>query len=178
MIVSRLSGRERYLAVITASIIALALLYAVIIAPISATMASVNARIRAKLISIEKDRKILAGQDILASEYARLSKNARMPGSEEQASADTLAYLEKIATNDGCFIVNMKPLGTSDNGTHKELLFDVTAEGGMSQFTKLLYDMEHPRDVLVNVKRFTLTSKSGQPGILKGTFLIGKMLLD
>lgn len=173
-----LSGRERYLAMATVSVIALALLYAVIIVPISATVGTVNSRIRAKLISIEKDRKILAGQGLLESEYARLSRNARIPGSEEQATADTLTYIEKIATNDACFIVNMKPVGMTDKGTHKELLFDVTAEGGMSQLTKFLYDIEHPRDVLINVKRFTLASKSGQPGTLKGTFFISKILLD
>ncbi len=57
-------------------------------------------------------------------------------------------------------------------------MIDVSAEAAIEQFSKFLYDIENPRDNLINVKRFTISAKSGQTGALKGTFIISKALLN
>lgn len=178
MFIENLSKREKQLALITLLIVSVAIIYVILIAPLSAGWRNLNKQIQSKVDILEKDYKILANQQMLASEYDKLSKHAKSPGSEEQAVANTLTFIENVSRNDSCLIVNIKPAGITNAGSYKEMLIDVSAEATMEQFSKFLYDVENPRDNLINVKRFTISAKSGQTGTLKGVFLISKILLD
>lgn len=178
VLLNNFSQRERYLALGTMSLIAIAVVYAFLIIPLYAGWTGLNNRVRSKIGALEKGYRILASQKMLESEYSKLSKYAKSGGSEETAVADTLAYIENISRNDSCFVANIKPIGITNEPSYKEILIDVTVEAPIAQFSKFIYDIENPRDVLVNIKRFTLSAKSGQAGNLKGTFLVSKILLE
>ncbi len=178
MIIDNFSKREKRLAIITFSLILAALVYIFIIAPLLSGWGGLNNQVRMKIGMLEKDLRILANQTALKAEYSKLSKYAKSGASDEQTISDTLSYIENVSRNDSCFIVNIKPIGVTSSSSYKEILIDVTVEAGIAQFSKFIYDMENPRDVLINIKRFTLSSKSGQTGMLKGTFFISKILLD
>jgi len=75
-------------------------------------------------------------------------------------------------------IISVKPIGSKKTGSYKEILIDVTAEATMAQFSKFLYDMETPKEMVLTVKRFVITPKSGQPNVLKGSFLISRLSVD
>lgn len=162
----------------TTALIAGALVYLFLIAPLLSGWIGMHDQVAAKTGILEKDIRILAGQAALKAEYAKLSKYAKSGGSDEQAISDTLSYIENISRNDSCFIVNIKPVGITKTGPYKEILVDVTAEAQPAQFSKFIYDIENPRDVLLDIKRFTLSARSGPSGGLKGTLFISKILLD
>jgi hypothetical protein len=86
--------------------------------------------------------------------------------------------LENLSRSDSCAIANIKPIGTKDFVTYKELLIDLSSEGTVSQFTKFLYDIENTKNMILKVRQFVLTSKAGQEGVLKGTFLISKIIIE
>ena len=178
MFIDKLSKRERYLALATLSVVAIAMVYVFIVRPVCSKWKNINNEIKSKVAMLEKDSVILTNKKTLSSEYEKFSKHARPAKSQEESIADTLVYVESVSRNDSCFVINIKPVGVVDAGLYKEILIDVSAEASIEQFSKFLYDVENPRDNLINVKRFTLSSKSGQPGVLKGTFLISKALLD
>lgn len=178
MFISNFNRRERYLALATLSIVSIALAYAFIIDPIVMKWKNLNNQIRSRVGALEKDARLAANQKTVESEYAKLSKRGKPAKSKDQEVADTLAFIENVSKNDSCLIINIKPVEVTDAGSYKEILIDVTAEANIGQLSKFLYDIENPRDNLINVKRFTIGSKSGQTGILKGTFLISKVLLE
>jgi len=178
MLISNFSGREKYLAIATISLVLAAAVYLFLIAPLYGGWNSMHNQIRARVDILEKDHKILANQKTLISEYSGLSKHAKSGGSEEEAVVDTLAYIENVLKNDSCSIVNIKPMGVTDAGSYKEILVEVTAEGSIEQLSKFLYDMENPGENLISIKRVTLSLKSTQTGTLKGTFFIAKALLE
>ncbi len=179
MFATNFSKRERYLALATVSVVIVFAVYALIIDPIAARWKILNSQVKSKISVLEKDSAILANQKALIDEYAKFSKYVKIPKSEEQAVADTLAYIENVSRNDSCFIINIKPAGVKNLESHKEVLIDVTAEaGGIDQFSKFLYDIENPRDTLIDIKRLTLSTKSNQERTLKGTLLISKTILD
>lgn len=173
-----MNKRERYLALATVLVILTAVVYAVIIGPVISGWVNINNQISAKIGMLEKDYAILTNRVALESEYFKLSKYARSGKGEEKTVADTLSFIEDVSGRDSCHIINIKPAGIKDAGSHKEIVIDVVAEANIGQFSKFLYDMENPRDNLINIKSFTLNAKSGKTGILKGTFLISKVLLD
>ena len=131
-----------------------------------------------KVNMLEKDSRIAANQEAIKSEYAELSKQEKSANSEDQEVAQTLTFIEDVSKNDGCFIVNIKPVDIKDTESYKEILIDVTVEAPIAQLSKFLYDIENPRENLIDIKRFSVSSKYGQTGVLKSTFLISKALLD
>ena len=178
MFINNFNKRERYLMAAAASICAIAVSYVFIIEPVAARWKNLNNQIRSKINILEKDFKLAANQKTIESEYAKLSKRGKAARSKDQETADTLAFIENVSKNDSCLIINIKPVDIIDAGSHKEILIDVTAEASAGQLSKFLYDIENPRENLINVKRFNVVSKSGQTGVLKGTFLISKVFLD
>lgn len=178
MFAANFSKRERYLAIATVSVVLAFAVYALIIDPITARWRNLNNQVKSKINMLEKDSAMIANQKEIMAEYAKFSKYVKVSQSEEQAVADTLTYIENVSRNDACFIINIKPAGVKNIESHKEVLIDVTAEAGIEQFSKFLYDIENPRDTLINIKRFTISTKSNQSGALKGTFLISKVILE
>lgn len=178
MFINNFNKREKYLALATLSIAAIALIYVFIIDPVAARWKNINNQILSKIDMLEKNFRLAANQKTIESEYAKLSKRGSPARSKDQEAADTLAFIENVSKNDSCFIINIKPVDIIDSGSHKEILIDVTAEASVGQLSKFLYDIENPRENLINVQRFNVISKSGQAGVLRGTFLISKVLLD
>ncbi len=178
MFINNLNDREKKLAIATIAIISIAITYALIIAPLYSKWKELNNQARSKASMLETGFKLLASQKQVSEEYSKLSKYARASLSEEEAVADTLALIESISKDASCLIVNIKPVGVTNTGSYKEILIDISAEAGIDQFAKFLYDIENPSDKLMSIKRFTLIPKSGQAGTLKGTFIVGKILLD
>lgn len=178
MFINNFNKRERYLMAAAASICVIAVLYVFIIEPVAARWKNLNNQIRSKINMLEKNFKLAANQKTIESEYVKLSKRGSPARSKDQEVSDTLAFIENVSKNDSCFIINIKPVDMIDSGSHKEILIDVTAEASVGQLSKFLYDIENPRENLINVKRFNVISKSGQAGVLRGTFLISKVLLD
>ena len=178
MFINNFNKRERYLALATLSIVSIALVYVFIIDPIAAKWKDLNSHVRSKVSMLEKDSRLAANQKTIKSEYAKLSKQGGPAKSEDQEVAQTLTFIEGVSKNNACLIVNIKPIDVKDEDSHKEILIDVTVEAPIAQLSKFLYDIENPRENLIDIKRFSVSSKYGQTGVLKSTLLISKTLLD
>jgi len=178
MMFKNLNKRERNLAGATLLIVSLAFFYKFIIDPIFTGWVNLNDEIESKTNVLKKDSGILSKYKILEAEYAELSRYVKSSKGEKADAADILNYIENISKNDSCYLVNIKPIGTRNLSSYKEVLIDVTAEATMEQFSKFLYDIENAKDMLLRVKQFNINSKTGQAGTLKGTFLVSKILID
>jgi len=173
-----LNKREKNLLGATLLVVSSALLYKFIIDPIFSRWVNLNDEIESKINILKKDSGILSKYKILEAEYAELSKYVKSAKGEKADASDILSYVENISKNDSCCIVNIKPIGTRNLSSYKEVLIDITVEATMEQFSKFLYDIENSKNMLLRVKQFNINSKTGQAGTLKGTFLVSKILMD
>ena len=178
MLIKNLTKREKMIASATLAVGILAFAYAVVIEPACGRWGRLSNETASAEGVLKKDMKILSMNKVLEADYAKLSKYAKSAKKAEESMADILTYIEAVSRDDSCLIINIKPLGVKEMGSHKAALIDVTAEADMSQFSKFLYDIENSPQYLLRVRRFTISSKSGQTGTLRGTFLISKILLD
>ncbi len=178
MFINNFNKRERYLALATLSIVSIALVYVFMVDPIATRWKNLNSQIRSKVIMLEKDSVLAADQKTIESDYAKLSKQGKPAKSKDQEVAEMLTFIESVSKNDACFIVNIKPIDIKDVVSYKEILVDVTVEAPIAQLSKFLYDIESPRENLIDIKRFSVSSKFGQTGVLKSTLLISKASLD
>lgn len=176
--IKNLSKREKYIAAATVTVAAAAILYIFILEPITSRWSDLDKGIATKQSEFEKDSKILLKKKSLESEYAGISKFLKGAQSEDEAVASAISYIENTSKSDSCLIASVKPVGSKKVGSYKEILIDVTAEATMAQFSKFLYDIETPKEMVLTVKRFVITPKSGQSNVLKGSFLISRLSVD
>lgn len=177
MIIKNMSKRERYIALAAVSFVFAAVIYNFVIDRIVRQWQSLNDRMGLRTSALKKDIALLASRKTLEANYAKFSKYIRSGNSEEESAAETLAYLENLSRSDLCLILNIKPIGSRDLVSYKEMLIDLSCEGSIGQLTKFLYDIENTKDAILKVRHFVLTSKAGQDGALKGSFLISKIII-
>lgn len=178
MFMKNLSKRERNAAFTTVAILAIALFYNFIVDPIAREWQSLNFQISSKTETLKKDLKLLSMEKELDRNYSKFSKYIRSAGSQDEEVADLLAYLESVSRSDSCLITNIKPIGAKEYAAYKEVLIDISAEADASRFLKFLYDIENSKNMILKVRRLTLTSTMGQANALRGSFVIGKIIVE
>ena len=178
MLIKNLTKREKYIAAATVIIAAAAILYVFILEPISNWWSDLDRGIVSKQAELGKDLRILSKKKKLEAEHAGISKFLKGARSEDEAVADAMAYIENTSRNDSCLIASLKPVGVKKTGSYKEILIDVAAEATMAQFSKFMYDIETPKEMILTIKRFVITPKYGQANVLKGSFLISRLSVD
>ena len=170
-----LSKRERLVLTITISIAALAAAYVVVIEPMAGEWNKSSDEIKTKKARIVKNRILLARFKYLKKEYEKYPDLIAAVESEEKEVAKALSSMEDASRASSCPIADVKPRTSKKIGAYKEILFEVTTESGINELTRFLYDIETSKGML-RVKHFTIASKSGVAGNLKGSLLIGKII--
>ena len=178
MLINNLSKREKIAVFGCVLLVGAAVFYNFGVEPFVGYWGVLHSEARAKKEAFRKDVRILASRHALQKTYLKYSKYLNSKKDEGEAIAEVLEYLETVSQKDSCFITNIKPAGIKDLGTHKEILIDISSEASVHSFLNFLYHVENASDMLLKVKRFTLSAKSGQPGTLKGSFLIGKVSIN
>lgn len=177
-ILKNMSKRESSIAYATVLIVIVSALYVLILEPIAREWQALNFEMRSKAATLKKDLAILAERKALESDYSKFSKYVKSEKNEEETAAEILSYLEDLSRSDSCLILNIKPVGIKDHGKYKEIMVDLSSEGSLSQFTKFLYDIENTKSAILKVRHFVLTSKAGQEGALRGSFIISKIIIE
>lgn len=177
MITRSLSNREKTLFLIIIIMIGAALLYGFVAEPIFMRWKNLDDRIKSKLAYMAKSRRLLNRYKTLEEEYINLPSPGDAMESEEREIAKTLAAIENISNSSSCRIQNVKPRASRKIGSYRAIAFEVTAEGTIGEFSRFLYEIETSKEML-RIKHFTVTSKSGYPGTLKGIFLISKIIAN
>ena len=169
------SGREHLLLALTIFVAVAVVVYGLIIEPLIIYGARLNNQIESKTRRLIEYRRLLSVGGALTEEHAKFPAFITAEKSEEEALSKVLVEMERVSQKSGCYIVNVKPHSANEVGNYKRISFDIIAEGAISDFSRFLYEIETSPDML-RVRHFTLATKPGSPGKLKGTFLITKII--
>ena len=170
----RLSGREKKLAAITAILGVFAAVYGLLIEPLAGRWKNINEQIEVNTVLLMRNSRLIKMQDSLQEEYVQCRDFMAVDRGEEEL-AGTLGKIEEISRKSSCRIVNIKPFAARDRDNYRIAVFDITAEGRISDFSRFLYEMERSRPPL-RVKQFIVSPKTGSPGTLKGVFRVKKIV--
>jgi len=176
MSIKNFSKREKTLVSVCLAFGGMALLYALIIEPSFVHWKMMNDEIEAKTSAVIKNTRLLAMYKILKKEYAGYKDLVEVSDNEEEVFAKALAEIENLSQQSSCYIANVKPRASKELGTYKEISFEVTAEGDISQLSRFMYEIETSNECL-RIRHFTILSKTGPSGGLKGIFIINKIIL-
>jgi Tfp pilus assembly protein PilO len=171
-----LAKREKTLLVTCIVLAGLAVLYSMVIEPLTASWKMLNSKIDGKITELAKNARLLKMYGAIEAEHKRYSEFIKIGKNEEEELARALALVEKLAQDAGSRIANVKPRATRKRGNYREISFVVTTEGAIEKLAKFLHSIEASKELL-SVKHFTLTPRSGSKGNLKATFLISKIIV-
>ena len=177
MFINNLSGREKNLLFGAITIALLALGYTMILEPFILHWKTLNDRIDAKLTTLIKDTRLLNMYKTLEAEYVKYRDFLEVGKNEEEEFASALSEIESVSGKSACHIVNVKPRSSKILGNYKEISYEVTAEGSIHELSRFAFEIE-TSDKYLRIRRFTIASKTGSSGILRGTFLISKIIVS
>ena len=176
MFIQNLSKREKTILSICVILGVTAIAYSLIIEPFIMRWRTLNDQIESKIALLIKNTRLLKMHKALEAEYAKYHGFMEISEDEEKELAKALGEIENVSAKSSCNIANIKPRASRKLGNYKEIFFEVTAEGSISELAQFLYEIETSREYL-RIRHFTIMSKAGPPDKLKGTFLISKIIL-
>jgi len=157
------------------TLVIIAIVYNLLIDPVVSRWKTLNGQIKLKTVLIQKNTRLLRMCEELQDEYEKYQGSIKTSGNEEEELAKSLGEIENISQRSACYIENIRPRASKKAGKYREISLEVAAEGGIDEVSRFLYEIETSKQCL-RVKRFTIIPKSGPQTVLKGTFLISKII--
>jgi len=170
-----ITKREKGLAVITMSIVFVALAYNFIIEPLAKRWGSMGEEIRGKETLLKKHNRILRDREIierLHSEYTAYFQSEEL--SPEEESAIALSSIEKLARKANARITNIKPLTAKSFGNYNKYTFRVSTESRIDELARFIYDLQSSEQLL-KIERMVLRAKAREPNTIKASLNITKI---
>lgn len=176
MFLSRLSKRERYILYITVVVVISVLFEKVVLSPIMERLNKLNREIFIQEKKLERYVRILAQEDLIASEYKKYTPFIRQSRSDEEQMSELLSEIEKMANKTSIFLTDIKPGKIEKVGRYREYSIKIGTESEIGHLANFIYQLEQsPR--LLRVKDFYLTPKKKESPILKARMTITQILI-
>jgi hypothetical protein len=177
MRLNNFSGREKIVAAVTASLVAAALVFSLIIEPVSRARGRLDRDIAVAESALAKDTRLLAAYKSSGRNTAAVTTLGVRGGSTvEEETAALLEWIEEISRNASCSITSIKPLGAKAFGPYKDVSVEIVVEGSIAQLANLMYEAERSADMPIRIRRFSISAKSSSGGALRGSFLVSRFI--
>lgn len=172
---SRLNKREKLVFYGAVIFISLALVDRLVIGPVFSKLKVLDSRIRQESEIIRKNARIVAEKERIAAVSSQLSAYSRKTGTQEEEVAHLLGEVEKLARKTSLYIVDMKPLGVSEDSVSRKYSVDLNCEAQMEQIANFMYEIESSQ-ILFFVETFNITPKSQDSSVAKCNMRISSVI--
>jgi Tfp pilus assembly protein PilO len=172
---ARLNKRERLVFYGAAIFISLAFIDRLVVGPVFSKMKTLDDRIGQESELIRKNARIAAEKGRVAAVSSQMSAYSRKTGTQEEEVAYLLGEVEKLARKTSLYIVDMKPLGVSEDSVSRKYSVDLNCEAQMEQIMSFMYEVENS-SVLFFVESFNITPKSSDSSIAKCNMRISSVV--
>lgn len=172
---SKFTRRDKLMIIFGTGFLALALIYFLAVDPALERWVNLNRQIKTKQSTLAKNFKILSEQEIVRTEYLRLSKFAKSSSVKDEDVTASLDELEHIARENSVTIASIKPQGNREFGLSREIILDVSLEAPIKELSRFIYSLENTNRLL-RVRKLTISSSSSN--VLKCSVLLSKFLMS
>ena len=173
---SRLSKREKFIAIISVVLIAGVFLDKIVFAPVINKFESLNEQILIQEKKLKKTMRILLQEELITDEYEKYVRHIKQERSNEEEVAVLLKDIEEIANDSSVFIVDMKPSPVKNWESYKKYTIKIEAEATVGYLADFIYRLEKtPR--LLRVVELRLSPKKNEFSILRIRMAITQILV-
>ncbi|OIO32988.1 MAG: hypothetical protein AUJ70_04240 [Candidatus Omnitrophica bacterium CG1_02_40_15] len=163
----KLSKREKYIVVITISVIIMGMLYNFIFVHLFKRWEAADSEIIAKRAKFNKEIRLLENRNSIISEYNNYAKAYKN-------SSRVLNYIEKLADSLNIKTSNIKPGQITDRDFYQEYFIELQIEGRFPEIIEFLSGISK-LPCFVAIKKFDFRRGLDNPHLLKGTIILSKI---
>lgn len=142
-----LSKRERVLFIVASSCVVLAIVYRLVVIPVSEKNTHMDEQILEKTAELAMLRAIAARQTPVGEDHVRLKQTFKVPGNDKELLREFQKNLEKYSSDTGVRISKMVPRKVTDEGWAKIYLVDLSIEASTKQIVDFLYRLNNAESV-------------------------------
>ncbi len=164
-----LSKREKYILILTATVIMSAVAYNFIIAPVYRSWRDAGGEIILKEIKLKKTTRLLKNRSYIINEYNTYASSINN-------ASKLLGYIEKKAISLGVKIANIKPRPLKQKDFYKEYVIELQIEGKFSSINRFVSELISS-PAFITVEKFDFRTKQGAPSFLKGALILSKFII-
>ncbi|MFH1062898.1 MAG: type 4a pilus biogenesis protein PilO [Candidatus Omnitrophota bacterium] len=168
--------KSKPILVLSASIIAIILVYIAIISPFLTKWKEQDTQIKQKLALIEKSQEIIKQQGDLNESYSIINRKIQAKLPSERGQSNFLTAIGEVAKKTDIHIESMNPQPLRELGFSNELSVEINMEANLGNIVRFLYEMRKSSVVLV-ANRLKLQPKSERSALLKGHLVISTIFL-
>lgn len=172
---SKLKKREKFVFYGAAFFVGAALVDRIILGPILNKMTLLDERISVQEDLIRKNARIVAEKERIQVVAAEFAPYLRAGSSQEEEVARILGEVEKLARKTSLYVVDMKPMGMTEEAANRKYTVDLNCEAQMEQITNFMYEIENSPILLV-VESFSISPKSKETSIAKCNMRIANVI--
>lgn len=172
---SKLNKREKLVFYGAVLFVGASLIDRIVLGPILHKMALLNERIDVQEDLIRKNARIVAEKDRVQAVSAEFAPYLRAGSSQEEEVARILEEVEKLARKTSLYVVDMKPMGMTEEAANRKYTVDLNCEAQMEQIVNFMYELENSPTLLV-VESFSIAPKSKETSIAKCNMRIAHVI--
>ncbi len=165
-LISKLSKRERYAALISIGIVLFLIIDKLVISQIINKLRTLNEEILVLENKLEKSRNIVYQEETIISEYEKYIQNIKKHKSDEEAIVSLLSEIEKIANETSVRIVDMKPSPAKTQDFFTKYTIIIEAEAEMSCMIDFTYKLEKTNE-LFRISEFRISPARETSSVMK-----------
>ena len=174
--ISRLSKREKQGLTVAVFFVDLILLDRGVIAPIASKMSSLDGEIQEEKANIKKGLRLVAQKDNIRLEAGKYDSYVASSKSQEEEMTFVLKEIEKLASKNSVYLVDMKPGGSEETPVAKKYFINLDVEAQMEQLTGFMYDIESSSRFLI-IEKYQIEPKSKDSSVAECSMTISKIVL-
>lgn len=174
---SRLSKREQSILYVAIFLISLMLIDRFIIGPVFLKINTLDNEIREKESAIRRNTHILSQKDRISSEVSGFSDFLKPPKPEQEELTSFLKEVEGLADKSSVYLIDMKPSGVKDLGSHKKYSIVLNCEAQMEQIINFIYSIENAPGLYL-IEKYQISPKSKETSVAKCNVSISKIVIQ
>lgn len=176
MWLSHFSKREKFIALMTAGLVLIFLIYNFLLEPMLRKVEALNTEIAAQELRWRKNLRILSQEARVSSQYQKYAELIQFKGPDEQEMANILSEIEAVAKGINIRILNMKPQKIKVMEFYRNFSVDLIIEGQLKDITRFINDLQNAPH-LIKVDKLHLEKESVVQPVLKALLLVSKILI-
>lgn len=177
MIFSSMSKREKIILAVACAAICASIFYNFVFDPFIKKWLTIDTRIVAKQVKLQKDIKILSRQQYIKKEYQNYAPLTKGSRSDDQHMADILSEIEGLGRKTNVYITVLKPQAIKETGLCKKFTAAVELDTTVKDLAAFFYEVGNSAKIL-KIDSAEIIAKPGQKDSIKAYLLISSILFE
>ena len=174
---TKMSRRERMMAVVGAAIVFVVLADRLAISPWWNYIKKIRKETKTFEEGLNQQKKLLSRKESILSEVDDLKTYLKPGGSPEMEMASFLREVEAIGKRSQLSLQEVKPLPTNSNELYQEYGLEAHYEGTLEQCVNFIYSVENGPG-LFTIEKALMGTTQENPTLLKGYFRVRRTIMQ